>query len=67
VFVEIGTSSKVLVTASMVQPIIKPVSPLRGGTGLEIIHLPIQTYIIFVPMTTIINQHVEGSEKFDKE
>ncbi len=51
----------------MVQPIIKPISPLRGGTGLEIIPLPIQTYIILVPMTTIINQHVEGSEKFDKE
>jgi hypothetical protein len=66
-FVEIGISSKVLVTPSMVQPVIKPISPLRGGMGLEIIPLLVQTYIIHVPMTIIVNQFVEGSEKSNKE
>jgi hypothetical protein len=51
----------------MVQPVIKPISPLRGGMGLEIIPWPVQTYIIPVPMTIIVNQFVEGSEKSDKE
>jgi hypothetical protein len=32
VFVEIGTSSRVLVTSFMVQPVTKLVSPLKGGT-----------------------------------
>jgi hypothetical protein len=39
VYVEIGTSNKVLVTPYVVQLAIKPVSPLRGGTCLEIIPL----------------------------
>jgi hypothetical protein len=41
VFVKIGTSSKVLAMPSMVQPVAKLVSPLRGGIGLEIIPLHI--------------------------
>jgi hypothetical protein len=41
VFMEIGTSSKVPTTPFVVQPITKLVSPLRGGTSLEIIPLPI--------------------------
>jgi hypothetical protein len=36
---EIGTSSKVPTTPFVVQPITKLVSPLRGGTSLEIIPL----------------------------
>jgi hypothetical protein len=39
VFVEIGTSSKILATSFVVQLITKPISPLRGGTCLEIIPL----------------------------
>jgi hypothetical protein len=41
VFVEIGTSMKVLATPFVVQPIAitKPISPQRGGTSLEIIPL----------------------------
>jgi hypothetical protein len=64
---EIGTSSKVLVTPSMVQPIIKPVSPLRGGTCLEIIPLLVQTFIILVLVTTIVSQLVESNERSNKE
>jgi hypothetical protein len=63
----IGISSKILLTPSMVQPVIKPVSPLRGGTCLKIIPLPIQTFIIHVPVTIVVNQPVEGSERFNKE
>jgi len=33
VFVEIGTSSRVLATPSMVQHVTKPIRPLRGGIG----------------------------------
>ncbi len=51
----------------MVQPITKPVSPLRGGTSLQIIPLPIQTFTIHVPMTIIINQLMESSERSDNE
>jgi len=38
----------------MVQPITKLVNPLRGGTCLEIIPLHVQTYIMHVPVTTIV-------------
>jgi hypothetical protein len=41
VFVEIGTSSRIMATPFMVQLVTKPVSPLKGGTSLEIIPLPI--------------------------
>jgi hypothetical protein len=41
VYVEIRTSRRVPTTPSMVQPITKPISPLRGGIGLEITPLPI--------------------------
>jgi hypothetical protein len=37
VYVEIRTSSRVLAMPSMVQPITKPVNPLRGGISLEVI------------------------------
>jgi hypothetical protein len=60
---EIGTNTKVLATPSMVQLIIKLVSPLKGGIGLEIIPLPIQTFTIPTLVTIVINQHVEGSER----
>ncbi len=48
IFVEIGTSSRVPSTLFVVQPIAitKPISPLRGGTCLEVIPLPIQTFTI---------------------
>jgi hypothetical protein len=41
VYVEIGTNSKIPTTPSVVQPVTKPISPLRSGTCLEMIHLPI--------------------------
>jgi len=47
VFVEIGTSSRVPATPSMVQLVTKPVSPLRGGTCLKIILLLVQTFITY--------------------
>jgi len=34
-YVEIGTSRKVPTMPSVVQPIIKPISALRGGIGLK--------------------------------
>jgi len=55
VYVEIGTNSRVLVTPFVVQPITKPISPLRGGTCLEIIPLHVQTFIILVIVTIIIS------------
>jgi len=65
VFVEIGTNSKV--TPFMVQLATKPFNPLRGGTCLKIIPLHVQIFIIFVLITTIVNQPMEGSERFDKK
>jgi hypothetical protein len=52
VYVEIGTSSRVPTTPFVVQhvAITKPISPLKGGTCLKIIPLPIQTFIIHVPI-----------------
>jgi hypothetical protein len=64
---EIGTSSKIPIMPSMVQLVTKTVNPVKGGTSLEIIPLPIQTFIIHVIMTTIGSKHVEGSERYDKE
>jgi hypothetical protein len=65
VYVEIGTSSRVLAMPSMVQPvaITKLVSPLRGGTSCKIIPLPIQ----HVPFTIVVSKLVENSKRFDKE
>jgi len=40
-FVEIGTNNRVPAMPSMVQLVIKPISPLRGGTCFTIIPLPI--------------------------
>jgi hypothetical protein len=37
VFVEIGTSRRVPSTPTMVQPVTKSISPLRGGTSFKII------------------------------
>jgi hypothetical protein len=65
--VKIGTSSKVPTTPYVVQLVTKPISPLRGETCLEIIPLPIQTFIIPISMTTIVSQPMEGSERFDKK
>jgi hypothetical protein len=39
--VEIGTKKKIPTTPCLVQLIIKPVTPLKGGRGLKIIPLPI--------------------------
>ncbi len=47
--------------------ITKLVSPLRGGTCLNIISLPIQTFTIHVQVATIINEPMRGSEKHVKE
>ncbi len=51
---------------SMVQPVTKLISPLKGGIGLEIIPLLVQTFIIHVPITTVVNQPMESSERPDK-
>jgi hypothetical protein len=66
---EIKTKNIILVTPSMVQlvTITKPISPLRGGTSLEIIPLPIQNFTIHVQVATFTNELVKGSEKFIKE
>jgi hypothetical protein len=64
---EIGTSSKVPMTPFVVQPVTKPVSPLRGGTSLEITPLPIQTFTTLVLVTIVVSQFVEGSERSDKK
>jgi hypothetical protein len=50
VYVEIRTNSRAPTTPSMVHPIAstKPISPLRGGTSLEIIPLLVQTFTILV-------------------
>ncbi len=66
-YVEIGTSSTISAMPFVVQPITKLISPLKGGMGLEIIPLLVQIFIILVPVTTIVNQLVEGSERFDKK
>jgi hypothetical protein len=48
--VQIKTNNKVPTTPSMVQPVAftKPISPVKGGTSLEIIHLLVQTLTILV-------------------
>ncbi len=51
----------------VVQPVTKPVSPLRGGTSLEIIPLHVQTFTISVPLIAIVSQPMEGSEKSNKK
>jgi hypothetical protein len=51
----------------LVQPIIKLVNPLKGGISFKIIPLPIQTFTIPTLMTIVVNQHVEGSERFDNK
>jgi hypothetical protein len=69
VSIDIKTSSRVPTTPFMVQPvaITKLVSPLRGGTCLEIIPLPVWTFSILVQVATIINEPVRGSEKYVKK
>jgi hypothetical protein len=69
VYEEIGTSSKVRITRFVVQlvAITKLVSPLRGGTCLDIISLAIQTFTIHVQVATITNEPMRGSEKYVKE
>jgi hypothetical protein len=64
---EIGTNSRVPTTPFVVQLVTIPISPLRGGTCLEFIPLHVQTFIIFVLVTTIVNQHVEVSGRFNKK
>ncbi len=52
---------------SMVQHVMKPISPPKGGTCLEIIPLLVQIFTIPIIMTIIVSQLVEGNEKSDKE
>jgi hypothetical protein len=47
--------------------ITKPINPLKGGTSLEIIPLPIQTFTILVQIATIVNELVKGNERSTKE
>jgi hypothetical protein len=69
VSMDIGTSSRLLVTPFVVQlvTITKPISPLRDGTCLEIIPLPIQTFTIPVQVTIVTNELVKGNEKYVKK
>ncbi len=64
---EIGTNSRVLATPFVVQPVTRSVSPLKGGTSLHIIPLPIQTFTILAPITIVVSQHVEGIERLDNK
>jgi hypothetical protein len=65
--VEIETNSRVPTMPSMVQPITKPISPLRGGIGLEFMPLLVQTFNIHVIVTTIVRQPMEGSERSNRK
>jgi hypothetical protein len=67
VFVEIETNNIIPAMPFVVQPVTKPVSPLRGGTSLEIIPLHVQTFTISVPLIAIVSQPMEGSEKSNKK
>jgi hypothetical protein len=60
---EIGTNSRVPAIPSIVQPVTKLVSPLKGGIGLEIIPLHVWIFIIHMLITIVVNQLVEGSER----
>jgi hypothetical protein len=53
----------------MVQPIAttKPIGPLRGGIGLKIIPLHVQTFTIHVQVTTNTIELVRSKERFVKE
>ncbi len=69
IFVDIGTSRRAPTTPFVVQhvAITKPINPLKGGTSLEIIPLPIQTFTILVQIATIVNELVKGNERSTKE
>jgi uncharacterized membrane protein len=66
-YVEIRTNSRISAMPSMVQLVTKLVSPLRGGTCLEIIPLHVQTFIIHVPVTIVVSQLVEGNDRSNKK
>jgi len=65
---EIRTSTRALATPFVVQPVAttKPISPLRGGTCLEIIPLHVHIFTIHVQVPTI-TKHVESNDKYIKE
>jgi hypothetical protein len=69
VYVEIKTSSRILTTTFVVQLVasIKPISPLRGGTCLEIVPLHVQIFTIHVQVTIVTTKLMKGGEKFVKE
>jgi hypothetical protein len=47
--------------------ITKPISLLRGGIGLEIIPLHVQTFIIHVQVAIVANEPMKDSERCNKE
>jgi hypothetical protein len=51
----------------VVQPVIKSINPLKGGTCFKIIPLHVQTFTIPTLVTIIISQHVESNERSDKQ
>jgi hypothetical protein len=67
VTMEIGTNSRVFATPFVVQHVTKPINPLRGGTCLQIIPLFVQSFIILVPITIVVNQPMEGIGRSDKK
>jgi hypothetical protein len=59
--------NKIPVLPSVVQPttITKLISPLKDGTSFKIIPLPVQTFIIPVPITVVVSKPMENSERSD--
>jgi hypothetical protein len=51
----------------VVQLVTKSISPLRGGTCFKIIPLPVQIFIVPAPVTTVVSQPMEGSERSNKK
>jgi len=69
VFMEIGTNIRALATPFVVQHVAttKPISPLKGGTCLEIIPLPIHIFTIHVQVITNTIKPMESNNKSIKE
>jgi hypothetical protein len=69
IYVEIRTSSREPTTPFMVQLVVttKLISPLKGGSCLEIIPLLVQTFTMPIHIAAIIIKLVRNSEKSIKE
>jgi hypothetical protein len=65
----IGTNSKALTTPFVVQhvAIIKLISPIKGGTCIEIIPLLVQIFFVPIDIIIAITELVDNNDKFVKE